>query len=92
VWDYCATSAAHIFGDATGDPVADRILAAVRSGGAMTQTQISDLFARNVGAVRLLQALETLVTLGKIAGTEQKQVDDNGNPKAGRPTTIWTPR
>ncbi|MDP9359734.1 MAG: YfjI family protein, partial [Chloroflexota bacterium] len=33
LWDYCAASARHIFGDALGDPIADRILAALRGGG-----------------------------------------------------------
>ena len=32
VWDYCAASARWIFGERLGDPVAERILAALRSG------------------------------------------------------------
>jgi hypothetical protein len=31
VWEYCEDSARYIFGDATGDPVADRIIEALRS-------------------------------------------------------------
>jgi hypothetical protein len=29
VWDYCSTSASHLFGDSTGDAIADRILVAL---------------------------------------------------------------
>ena len=51
VWDYCEASAKYVFGDATGDPVADEILTALRTAGSdgMTRTQIRDLFSRHRG-------------------------------------------
>jgi hypothetical protein len=92
VWDFCAASARYVFGDATGDPIADRILTALRSGGPMTQSQVNDLFGRNVGASRLLQALELLQKAGKITGTAQKQTGGDGRPAGGRPVTSWSAR
>ena len=31
LWEYCEDSARYLFGDATGDPTADRVLAAIRN-------------------------------------------------------------
>jgi hypothetical protein len=82
VWQYAEDSAKFIFGDATGDPVADQILTALRRNGRMTQTQISDLFARNQKAGRLEQALAALLIAGLVR-TWQEAAD------RGRPTTYW---
>jgi hypothetical protein len=41
VWEYCESSARYIFGDSTGDPIADRILEALRnSNSGLNRTQI----------------------------------------------------
>ena len=61
-------------------PVADQILAALRRNGRMTQTQISDLFARNQKAGRLDQALATLLVAGLVR-TWQGEADQR--PAAG---------
>jgi hypothetical protein len=55
VWEYCEASAAHIFGDSLGDPVADDILRALKQAGAegMSRTAISNLFGRNQSASRI---------------------------------------
>ena len=66
LWDYCAASARHTFGDALGDPDADRILAALRGGGALDQTQLSDLFGRHAKGPRLGRALAALLAAGKV--------------------------
>jgi len=48
LWDYLEASARFIFGDATGDLIADRILQALRgSTSGLNRTEISDLFSRN---------------------------------------------
>ncbi|MGA8160429.1 MAG: hypothetical protein WA374_06075 [Acidobacteriaceae bacterium] len=84
VWDYCFASARYIFGDATGDPVADRIREALRDAGenGLTRTEIRDLFRRHASADRIGQALNTLATMGvaerSIGATE------------GRSTERWT--
>ncbi len=66
VWDYCLASARFIFGDATGDPVADRIREALVNAGAdgLTRTQIRDLFKRHESADRIAQGLTQLTALG----------------------------
>ncbi len=81
LWEYCEASVRYIFGDATGDPIADRILSALRRNGSMAQNEVVDLFGRNVGAARLSQALETLVSAGRIRSTRVET--------GGRPRTVW---
>ena len=45
VWEYCEASAAYIFGNALGDPVADEICTALQhAGDGMSRTAIRDLF------------------------------------------------
>lgn len=63
VWDYCAASAGFLFGDATGDAVADQILDALRRAGSsqgLSRTQIRDLFQRNQNKQRIEAALKVL--------------------------------
>lgn len=81
LWDYCEASARYIFGDTTGDSIADRILAALRTNGAMAQNEIVDLFGRNVGSARLGRAQEALVAAGLIRGVREES--------GGRPRTVW---
>jgi hypothetical protein len=81
LWDYCEASARHIFGDATGDPVADRILAALRTHGPSAQNDLVNLFERHVNATRMSRALELLVTAGLITSSSEET--------GGRPRTVW---
>jgi hypothetical protein len=82
LWDYAEASARHVFGDATGDPEADRILEALRTagGGGMTRTEISGLFGRNRGAERIARALSTLLS----AGRARREVEETGGRTAER--------
>jgi hypothetical protein len=80
-WQYAENSAAYIFGDAVGDPVADRVLSALRANGATSQSGLSDVFGRHLSAARLSGALETLLKLGKVK-TQRLET-------GGRPTTLW---
>jgi hypothetical protein len=65
VWEYCEASAAHVFGGALGDPVADEILTALRSSNdGMNRTTISGLFGRNQSSDRIGAALTTLLNNG----------------------------
>jgi hypothetical protein len=82
VWQYAEDSARFIFGDATGDPVADAILAALLANGRLTQTQISDLFGRNQKAGRLHTALALLLTARKVRTWQ-------GEAEGGRAPTYW---
>ena len=66
VWKYCEASAAYIFGDSLGDPVADEILRALRNRKPepMTRAEISDLFKRHRTATEIDRALATLADAG----------------------------
>jgi len=63
LWDASARCAAFIFGDATGNPDADKILTALRAKPeGMTRTEIgSDVFGRNVPSARIKAALSLLI-------------------------------
>jgi hypothetical protein len=84
VWDYCFASARFIFGDATGNPVADRIREALQGAGpdGVTRTQIRDLLGRHASADRIAQALDQLAALG-VASHRTVSTD-------GRSIEIWT--
>jgi len=83
VWDYADASVRSIFGDLTGDAIADRILAVIRSDGDQSRRDISDLFGRNVSSARIGQALELLLADGKV---ESYKVEPEG---LGRPATYY---
>jgi hypothetical protein len=87
LWQYAEDSARYIFGDATGDPVADTIYAALKGAGTdgMSRTDISNLFKRHMSAERIGQALAFLLETGR---AEPKQNTDTG----GRPSEWWFPR
>jgi Protein of unknown function (DUF3987) len=83
VWEYCEASAAHIFGDLLGDPLADEILRALRQAGSggMNRTGIRDLFGRHQTADRIGAALGLLMKRGR-ARTETRLT-------GGRPVEVW---
>jgi hypothetical protein len=82
LWRYAEGSALYIFGDATGDRVADRIAAALEEEPyGLTRTEITDLFSRNVGRDRIEQALALLERLGRV----RREVVQTG----GRPAERW---
>lgn len=83
LWRYCEDSARFVFGDATGDPVADRVLSALRtSPGGMTQNDLGLLFGKNLRGGELARALEVLAG----AGLARAEALATG----GRPATIWS--
>ena len=82
VWEYTEDSARYIFGDATGDPRADRIYEALCQSGELARTEMSKLFSRHASADRISQALLTLSTAGK-ARMEMRMEGE------GRPTEVW---
>ena len=68
LWDYSEKCARYIFGDVTGDPVADQIFNALRAAGkgGMTRTEISHLLGRNMSAERIVQALSLLLAARRV--------------------------
>jgi hypothetical protein len=78
VWDYCDRSALYIFGDASGDPVADTILRVLRSTlDGLTRTAIRDLLGRHEKENRIAQALAKLAEAGKARCVK---IDTGGRP------------
>jgi hypothetical protein len=85
VWRYCEQSAAHIFGEATGDRLADRLLAELREAGSrgLSRTEVRDRVGSNaVPAERIELALATL-RAGRLA---ECRVEGGGR---GRPVERW---
>lgn len=67
LWRYCEESAKYVFGNQTGDKIADKIFAALESEeGGMTRTQLRDLFSRNLAADKINSSLNVLIELGRI--------------------------
>jgi DNA replicative helicase MCM subunit Mcm2 (Cdc46/Mcm family) len=82
VWEYAEASVRNIFGQATGNPDADRILGALRnSPSGLTQTEISNVFKGNYSANRISQALEFL--------KGYDLVKSESHQTGGRPGTTW---
>jgi hypothetical protein len=80
VWNYCEASAYLIFGDATGDPVADTLLAAIREASeqGLDGTDQRDLFSRHVSAARL-ELARTLLEGKRLIVTTQEET--RGRPR-----------
>ncbi len=82
LWDYTARSAAWALAQATGDPLAELIHAALlRSPDGLTRTQISQLLHRSLPVHQLQQALDTLAAAGHAHPTKITT--------AGRPAELW---
>ena len=83
LWKYCDDSAQYIFGNASGDPVLDRILENLRATPqGLTRTNINRLFHGNTEKSKIDFALKTLVEKGKV----HMQKGDDGR---GRPAETW---
>jgi hypothetical protein len=80
LWDYCERSAAFIFGERLGDPIADEILEAL-DGGELTRSEIRDHFGRHKSSADISAALRTLEEAGAAV------LDKRGT--AGRPVEVW---
>lgn len=65
LWDYAEESCRHIFGDGTGDPVADAIMSELRErDGGMSKSEIFQIFNRNRSKEEIDRALESLREIG----------------------------
>jgi hypothetical protein len=83
LWEYAEQSARYIFGDACGDPVADRIVEALQEkpNAGLTRNEIMNLFNRHVSSERIGQALEMLQEAGRVRCEYE--------PTGGRPVERW---
>ena len=84
LWRYCFESARFLFGDQTGDVVADTILAALKrcAPESMTRTESSGLFKRNRPATEIARGLKVLEDAGRITA-------DHDRSRDGRPVERW---
>jgi hypothetical protein len=82
IWAYCEESAARVFCDSLGDPVADEVLLALRRSGEMTRTEIHNLFGRHRSADQIGVALSLLLKTGR-AKFETRHT-------GGRPVETWS--
>lgn len=78
VWEYAEASARYIFGDALGNPIADRVLDQLRTAPeGLTRTEIRDLFGRHGKGSDIDIALRTLWEMSLV---RREQVNTNGRP------------
>jgi hypothetical protein len=83
VWEYCSASASHLFGDSTGDPIADRIREALeQSPEGLSKNQIRNLFHGHVNCGRIDAALEQLMMIDAASCHSEHT--------GGRPSTLWS--
>jgi hypothetical protein len=84
IWDYAEASVTSIFGDLTGDAIADRILNLLQTEGQMTRNDLYDAFGRNVSSARIGHALDLLHRSNRIKAW---RVAPEGGK--GRPQTVY---
>lgn len=78
LWRYAEASAGYIFGDASGDAVADKIIAALEEEpSGLTRTDLFHLFGRHKNRDRIDQALTLLERLGRV---RCEKVETGGRP------------
>jgi hypothetical protein len=82
LWDYAERSVRHVFGDSTGDPIADDTLRLLRqSPDGLTRTDIRNYFGKHVYGEALAKSLGVLLA-AKLVRREEKQT-------GGRPAERW---
>jgi hypothetical protein len=82
VWRYCEESARYVFGDNTGDPVADKILHALREQGPLPRSSVNGALGHNVPAEQIEKALALLMKHSRIT------IEEVRRPQGGRPLTL----
>lgn len=84
VWRYCEDSVRYVFGEALGDPTADRLLGILRRAGAtgLSRTDIRDALGRNAKESEVDRALGVLADAGLARFCRQRT--------GGRPAERWT--
>ena len=74
VWRYCEQSALYVFGETLGDPIADRLLAAIRQAGpdGLDRAGQYDAFARHVSRRQLERVRSDLERRGLVITTTEQ--------------------
>ena len=81
LWQYAEDSVEYIFGDVTGDEIADKLLHEIRRCGQLTDSEVSASLKRNVSALQLENAKRLLQERGLIESEMIKS--------GGRPARVW---
>jgi hypothetical protein len=81
IWDYADASVTAIFGDLTGDDIADRAYATLRAEGRMSRNELMNAFGRNVSSARLGHALELLHQAGRVRAWRESPEGGKGRPR-----------
>jgi predicted transcriptional regulator len=84
-WDYCDCSVEYIFGSASGDRTADKILRALIDAGSrgMSRTEIRNLLGRNKSQHEIELALEHLACTSRARSVAEMAT-------GGKPKEVWT--
>jgi hypothetical protein len=89
-WNYCQATVHYVFGDAVGDPIADRIIQALWSAPAgLTRSELHHVFSKNLPVARLDAALGVLQSNGRAV---RQVVPASSEDGLGRPAEIWRVR
>jgi hypothetical protein len=80
LWDYVERCLEYIFGNATGDPVADKILRALQKAGELSRTHISRELKHHVPGARIERSLDALSQQGLIVRAIRQPVSGSGRP------------
>lgn len=85
LWDYVEASVKYIFGNTTGDPVADKILKAVESSenGLSREDIYKGVFSAHIKSERISNAIKLLISCGLVS---VESVESTG----GRPREVLT--
>jgi hypothetical protein len=85
LWRYSESSASYVFGESLGDPVADKIYAALSEHpDGLTRSGIRDALCRNFSATEIAHALQSLAGHGLATRVEQPHTGQRG-----RPAELW---
>ncbi len=79
IWDYAKASTISIFGDAVGDPMADRLLRAIRQG-PQSDSDLYNILGKHEGGKKNC-ALDLLLRLKRVHAIKRRT--------QGRPLTVW---
>jgi hypothetical protein len=77
LWRYCRSSAAMIFGDASGDSLTDRLLTLIRETPGISRNEIHRRISSNVKAAELVKVLARLRDAGRV---RVEKVETGGKP------------
>jgi hypothetical protein len=72
VWKYCEESARKIFGDSTGDPLADKILNITREREGVTRSELFDATGKNYSKKEIEYAVNLLLRMNLIKEEDYK--------------------